>query len=321
MPGNVASSPTSAINFAAGETIANGLVAKVDEIGQLRLFNAAATGTHAVIDVLGYFTPAAGSGFTPIAPSRVYDSAGSAEGLLAGGDSRVVSVAGARNDLPDAVPVGASAVAYNLTVVEPAGRGHLRVMPGDVAATGASAINWSRPGDKVANGLVVAVATDRTIRVHNGSATPVRFLLDIAGYYTPGSGALFHPIKPMRAYDSRCATPESGALANAGQRTVFVGDGHDNSGNVTATDAVPPSATAVAYNVTVPLAPTTGGGHVRVWPAQDATSNASVLNWSAGGTTRANGSIVGVSDQRQVRIHNGSGEANHIVLDVLGYYS
>lgn len=313
MPGDVAASPTSAINFGLGETIANGLVAKVDPVGQLRIFNSAGAGTHAVIDVLGYFVNSPGSGFTPIAPLRVYDAAASDEGLLAGGDSRVISVA-------DATPAGASALAYNITVVEPSSTGHLRVMPGDVATSGTSAINWARLGDKVANGLVVAVAADRTIRVHNGSSAPVRFLLDVAGYYTPGAGALFYPITPARAYDSRQAMPQGGALSNAGQRAVFVGDGRDAAGAVVTTAAVPTGASAVAYNVTVPLNPSTSGGHLRVWPAQHDVPNASVLNWAAGGSTRANGSIVGVSDQRQVKIYNGCGEGNHVVLDVLGYY-
>ena len=45
---------------------------------------------------------------------------------------RVVSVASTQDGKTAVVPAGASAVAYNITVVRPDGPGHLRVMPGDV---------------------------------------------------------------------------------------------------------------------------------------------------------------------------------------------
>ncbi len=77
----------------------------------------------------------------------------------------------------------------------------------------------------------------------------------------------------------------------------------------------------MAYNVTVPLSGVTPGGHLRLWPDGIARPNASVINWAAGvSSTRANGLVVGLSDQRNVRVYNGSGAPRHVIVDALGYY-
>ena len=348
MPGDVGSSSTSAINFVAGQTIANGLVVKVDAARTIRVFNAADRPTHAVVDIVGYFLPEGvatsgdatgplssgdtaggdaasgdatpGTGFTAIQPVRVFDADAAPEGRLAPGDTRNVSVATGLEGQPDVVPQGTAAIAYNITVVGPAGCGHLRVMPGDVPVSGASTINWTLPGDTVANGSVVRVAADRTINVHNAAGVPVRFLVDVVGYYQVGSGALFHPVAPARLYDSRQVLPMPGVLASGAERTLFVGDGRDLAGTVTVPDVVPAGATALAYNVTVPVPVGSGGGHLRVWPAGGSRPNASVINWAPSGRTRANGLVVGVSADRAVQVYNGAGDSVDVVVDALGYY-
>ena len=343
MPGSASSAPASAINFGPGAAIANGLVVKLGAVAGggdgrwIKLDNRASGRVDAVVDVVGYFLPAAdatdvqrGAGrFTAIAPVRVYDSVadhGSPGGLLAGQQTRTVSVA---NQIPaaggarDVVPAGAAAIAYNITVVSPTGSGHLRVFPGDVNSSEASTINWGAR-DTVANGISVRIAADRTIRVFNGTHSPVRFLIDVAGYYG-GSGALFHPIDPVRAYDSRVPQPLPGMLPTSGlaqvDRTIGVADARDPvSGAVVAADAVPIGAVAVAYNLTVTGG--TGGGHLRLYPASAARPEASSLNWPAANpaVARANGSVVGISPIRQVKLFNSSSAGTHAVIDTLGYY-
>lgn len=325
MPGDTAFSSASAINFTTGQTIANGLTVKIDASRQIRLYNAAGAPVDAIVDVVGYFLPASvpnptGGRFTPVAPVRVYDSGAVGVALLAPGETRNIKVHTGLQGQQNVIPVGATAVAYNITVVEPRVAGHLRVMPGDVSETNSSAINWFLPGDKIANGLVVGVAADRSVNVNNRSGGAVRFLLDIVGYYGAG-GALFYPVAPARLYDSRQPLPQPGALPAYSERTVYAGDGRDTLGTVISRDVVTPGSTALAYNITLPVSGPSSGGHLRLWPANQARPESSVLNWpTTGATTRANGLVVGLSTDRKVKVYNGSSEANHVIIDALGYY-
>lgn len=336
MPGDTASSASSAINFRVNEAIANGLVVKVDTQRRIRIFNAAALPVNAIVDVVGYFMPPTqaptGGKLTPIVPTRVYDSeqdtgvAGAvapAAGLVGPGETRTVDVLHSLGDGKQVVPTGSQAVAYNITVVRPAVGGHLRVFPGDQASSQASTINWSMAGDIVANGLVVRIADDGTVKVYNSSGAPVRFLIDVVGYYRSDRGAQFYPIQPARSYDSRAAQPAPGkiptgdALSGGPVRVVSVADARDSVGALAAPAVVPTGATAIAYNVTV--TGTESLGHFRVFPADQAVPFASVINWPGAGYTRANGSVVGISTGRQVSIFNSSAPADGII-DTLGYY-
>lgn len=81
------------------------------------------------------------------------------------------------------VPVTASAVSANLTVI-PSADGQLRVAPGDQGFTSASAISF-RAGTVRANNAVLFLATDGTgtVGVQNDAAGNVDFVLDINGYF------------------------------------------------------------------------------------------------------------------------------------------
>ena len=324
MPGDaVGLTSASAINFRARETIANAATVKVAPDRTVKVY--AGSTADVIVDVVGYFVPAAvGDGpvpsaaaagrFTPVTPVRVYDAAADPGGLLAGGADRLVSTASTQAGGVPVVPVGASAVAYNVTVVETAGAGHVRVMPGDVASSSTSAINWSTAGERIANGSVVGVDADRQIRVFNGGGAPVRFLVDVVGYYSQ-AGQEFFPVDPVRTTDTRYAQGGAGPVAPVlpGARAV----------SVAATQAggmavVPAGVSAVAFNATVVA--TGSMGHLRVFPANAVLPTASVLNWPAAGYTRANATAVGVSPERQVTLYNGAGTPTDVLIDINGYY-
>ena len=135
--------------------------------------------------------PATGGAFHPIDPVRVYDSraAAPAPGALTSGSSRVVSVADARDGaggavvIADAIPAGATAISFNLTITETVGSGFLSVAPGNASSSAASSINWSATGQILANGLIVKVHTDRTVKVFCGGGGSTHFLLDVSGYW------------------------------------------------------------------------------------------------------------------------------------------
>lgn len=318
MPGDAPLVSVSAINFRTGETIANGLTSKIDAQRQIKVYTSAPT--DIIVDILGYFVPTGqaqpdppGGRFTPMTPVRVYEAALDPSGLLAAGQSKLVSVTTTQDGLTPVVPVDASAVAYNLTVIDPSSPGHLRVMPGDVPSSSASAINWATRGDRVANGLTVKLDASGQMRVYNAASAPVRFLIDVVGYYS-NSGKLFYPIVQARVSDSR---PEAGGAGPIGfgpanQRLVDVSK-VQRSGEV----VVPDGASAIAYNLTV-VNPREAG-HLRLYPADARLVDASALNWPAPGLIRANGSVGGISPSRQVLVYNGSSSADALV-DVLGFY-
>jgi N-acetylneuraminic acid mutarotase len=129
--------------------------------------------------------PSVPSAFYTLSPCRVADTrnaAGPSGGpALAAYSIRIFPVTGAVCGIPST----ASAVSVNLTAVEAAAAGHLILYPGDaVSPPLVSNINFS-PGLTRANNAVVPLATDGTgtIKVKNGSAGAVHFVLDVSGYF------------------------------------------------------------------------------------------------------------------------------------------
>lgn len=129
---------------------------------------------------------------TPRSPVRVYDSRRDDAGKLGRGQERRISVAneiiGAGPGRPNVVPVGARAIAYNLTITDTeTNYGYLTVIPAGESNFDNSAINWDKPGTTIANGLIVGINANREIvvRCDGFPATPVRthFVIDVTGYF------------------------------------------------------------------------------------------------------------------------------------------
>ncbi|HEX4980833.1 MAG TPA: hypothetical protein VFV63_04010 [Ilumatobacteraceae bacterium] len=137
---------------------------------------------------------------------------------------------------------------------------------------------------------------------------------------TVETGTVFHPISPIRAYDSRNpAYPSSGLLGPNTSRTISIKDGHDGAGLVNALDVVPAGATAITYNITIG-APT-GPNFVAVTPGDAASFLASAVNFN-GTADIANAGTVAIDAARQIKVWGGdqSGSA-HVIIDVTGYYA
>ncbi len=149
-------------------------------------------------------------------------------------------------------------------------------------------------------------------------AVVVGVVATIVGAASTG-GTTFHPIDPVRAFDSRVAAyPESGILAPNASRVIPVKDGHDFFGNVTLADAVPPGATAVSYNLTV-TGPT-GPNFVAITPGDAAALTTSAMNFD-GTHDDANAGIVAVDGTRSVKVWNGiEAGSTHFIVDITGYF-
>ena len=140
--------------------------------------------------------PNAAGAFHAIAPVRAFDSrigAIPASGRIAASEARVVSVKDGRDNitgavtLANAVPIGAKAVAYNVTatatVVTGFPQNFLSVVPGNVASTQVASLNWSGPNVDIGNAGIVGIDGSRQVTIIGGPNGTFHGVLDITGYF------------------------------------------------------------------------------------------------------------------------------------------
>lgn len=129
--------------------------------------------------------------FVAIDPIRAYDSRKTAyatNGVMAPNSSRVISVADAHDSegvvtTPNVVPIGATAVAFNITATGASGGNFFSVNPGDAASFTASTVNFAA-GLDIANASVVKLDSSRQIKVFCGADVgSANVIVDIVGYY------------------------------------------------------------------------------------------------------------------------------------------
>lgn len=165
------------LNFQAGQTTSNSVVAELNT-GQdsVNVYNANGT-TNVVIDVAGYWdSTARNGGFTPITPSRAYDSR-TTSALGAGGsvDIRILKV----GDVPlDNV----QAVALNITAVNPTADGYLTVYPTGRTRPLASALN-NKAGLVRSAQVIVPVGVNGNVTVYNANGS-TNVVVDVVGWWS-----------------------------------------------------------------------------------------------------------------------------------------
>ena len=137
---------------------------------------------------------------------------------------------------------------------------------------------------------------------------------------TTETGTVFHPISPIRAFDSRNPVyTNSGLLAPNASKVISIKDGHDGAGVVNALDVVPAGATAITYNITI--GGPTGPNFVAITPGDAAGFLASAINFN-GTADIANAGTVTIDAARQIKIWGGDqGGSAHVIIDVTGYYA
>ena len=161
-------------------------------------------------------------------------------------------------------------MAYNISAVDTSARGWFAVTPGDAATYRSSTLNWAGAGDVIDNGQLVKLDANRQIKVFNGYGPPTNLVVEVLGYFTPSVGATdgtyFHALDPVRAYDSRAAQPDPGAVAGGSTRRVAIADGRDiTTGAVTVADVIPVGTPSIVYSITA--TDTTSRGWFSVTPA------------------------------------------------------
>jgi len=182
-PGGSAKPNASNLNFVAGQTIANMVIAKVGSDGTIMIANGSPLPTHVVVDVVGWF--GTNSQYTPLVPVRMLESRDSPTidgreqniGPIAGGQTIAFTVTGRRGG----PPTGARVVALNVTVAEPTASGYLTVFAPQASVPKVSNLNFVA-GQIIPNLVIAEVGVDGKVALFNSAgSTPV--VVDVVGWF------------------------------------------------------------------------------------------------------------------------------------------
>ncbi len=298
---------SSNLNFTAGATIPNAVVAKIGAGGKVCIYSN--VDTHLIVDINGYYP--AGASFTSLAPARVLDTRPNAvtidgqfagAGLAIGGGITDVQVTGRAG-----VAADASAVVLNVTVTGSAAGGFLTVFPCGTPVPNSSSLNFD-PGATIPNAVIVKIGAGGRVCIYSNVAAHV--IADINGFYPAGSS--FTSLAPARVLDTRAGTATiDGELAGIGVRLV----GGITELQISGRAGVPADASAAVLNITVtePAA----GGFLTVFPCGTPVPNSSSLNFAAR-VTIPNAVIVKIGAGGRVCIY--SNAATHLIADINGFY-
>jgi len=168
-PCEAARPEASNVNFVAGQTIPNAVIAPLGAGGALCLYSS--TPTDVIVDVTGWFAPEAG--FTPITPRRFVDTR--AASTLKTGVEFAMDIAGRPG-----VPTSAATVAVNVTVTQPTAAGFVTVWPCGSSRPATSTVNFAA-GQTVANAVIAPLGTGG--RLCAMASTDTHLLVDVTGWF------------------------------------------------------------------------------------------------------------------------------------------
>lgn len=184
-PAGVPRALPSNLNFSAGRTVPNLVVAKVGAGGSISIFNFAGT-AQLIADVEGWFddgTIPSGARYTPLTPVRVLDTrngTGAPRAKLGPGATLELAITGAGG-----VPaLGVGAVAVNVTVAGATAPSSFTVFPTGTSRPNTSNLNFVA-GQIVANLVIAKLGTGGRISIFNQSGT-TDVIADLAGWFDAG---------------------------------------------------------------------------------------------------------------------------------------
>lgn len=290
-PTGTARPTASNVNYTAGASVPNLVVAGIGAGGSIDLFTNQAS--HLVVDVFGWFGVNATSGFTPIVPTRAIDTRTGAKPADGGVVTFPVTIGG--------VPSGVTSVLLNLTVTQPSAPSFAAVFASGGAVPATSNVNVVTGEDRP-NLTFAPVGPDGQVSVYTYKSSHI--VADVLGWFSAdGTGELFKAVKPKRVIDTRSG---AGTKIPAGG-TIEV--------KVTDIVGVPSTASAVILNVTV--TEPGGSGYLTIYPANVGQPLASNLNYVAGQTV-PNVVVSGVSPDGRVKIF--ALAETHAIVDVSGWF-
>jgi len=167
----------SSLNYTAGQTVPNLVIAKVGAGGQVSFYNAFGE-AHVLVDVVGCFTGTALGHHHSLSPNRILDTRnGIGSSGKVGNTTLRLPVAG-QAGVP---PAGASGVVMNVTITDPSATSFLTVWPSGEGMPTASSLNYTR-GVTVANLVIVKLGGDGAVNLANAFGD-THLIADVVGYF------------------------------------------------------------------------------------------------------------------------------------------
>lgn len=275
------------VNFRAGQTVPNLVIAKPGANGEVCVVTSVAA--HLVIDLQGWFP--AGS-YEPLpAPQRVLDTRTGAVPRLAIGVPTVL----VDTDSDDAVVA-------NVTVVDPDGPGYLTVYPCGSTPPITSNLNFV-VGDVVANLVIAHPGAGGVCAV---ASAPTDVVVDLQGGIPVGSG--YSSITPVRMADTR--SPIGVAVADR------VAPSQITELSFPVVSGIPVVADTAVVNVTATDA--SAPGYLTVFPCDESPPLASNLN-VAPGDTRPNLVVTRIGAGGTICVITSA--PMHVVVDLQGWFA
>ncbi len=297
-PHGTARPQASNLNLTAGAVRPNAVTVALGSGTAVDLYNQVGN-THLLADLAGYYAPGtSGSLYTPLSPQRALDTR---DGTGQGGvPASVGSGATISLNLNGVLPSSATAVTFNLTGVGATAGTFVTAWPSGTVRPNASNLNLV-PNQVAPNQVTVAIGGDRRVNLYNHGGF-VNLVVDIAGFYDPSFGSLFHQLAPQRVVDTRY--DGLGSLPGGYAIRLPVGLSY-------------PAADALVFNLTgtEPTAPT----YLTAWPLDEPLVEVSNLNLTAG-QTAANLATVAVDVNGDIGVYNAYGYV-HVIIDLAGYFA
>jgi hypothetical protein len=291
---------TSNLNFRAGQTLPNLVLARVGAGGRIMVENFGGN-VDVIADVVGWVdTGTGGDGFTGVTPERLLDTRQAGQGPIFGpNDTRHLKVTGHAG-----VPADATAVVLNVTQIDATTFGYMTVWPTGLGRPNTSNLNGA-PGRIRPNLVVSKVGEGGQVDIFNYDGN-AHVAVDVVGYFSARGGGQIYPLSPSRLMDSRSGfgTPKAPFGATEVRNLTVTGVG-----------GVPSDAKAVIVNVTGTQS--TSGSFLTVFPTGDKLPTTSNVNLDLGDPS-PNLVMMKVGAGGQISISNDRGLA-HVIVDVMGF--
>lgn len=163
----------SSLNLGPNETVPNQVTVALGTDRQIDLYNNVGS-THLIVDVAGYYADGSGSSFYSLPPERFLDSRGTPP--LNPTEYWIFDFS-----QEGGLPVGTTAVTFNMTGTEATRPMYVTAWPGDTPEPLASNLNLVA-GQTAPNLVTVALNAGREFWVFN-NAGEVHLIMDLAGYF------------------------------------------------------------------------------------------------------------------------------------------
>jgi len=298
--------PTAAnLNYAAGDTIPNLVIAKVGVGGRVCIYTYAAT--DLIADVNGAFSP--GASYQPLVPARLLESRSGLSTIDGQANGIGLRPAGSVTELVVAgrggVPADAAAVVLNVAVTDTQAPGYITVFPCGSDRPTAANLNYAA-GDTIPNLVIAKVGVGGKVCIYTYAAT--NLIADVNGAFPTRTS--YQALVPARVLESRTnLSTVDGGSAGIGKRSA----GSVTKFSVQSRAGVPLDASAVVLNIAVTEAE--APGFLTVYPCDAPRPTAANLNYAAGDTI-PNLVIASTGADGMICVYTYA--RTHLVIDVNG---